>query len=139
METRRPESVYSSEKICIDYTDYLAALCNKRWRFMDAMYGVLPIFGMVTKAPLARQTAPKDRLKVLALQVLSTQVSDETNIVRLIALARRQGLDAFDIQLPYPLTHEQLSVIGEEFHDSLSLTQRDDRLSVRLDLPAVPH
>ncbi|MCL2896779.1 hypothetical protein [Brenneria tiliae] len=133
MEKCHSESVCSSEKICIDYADYLAALCNKRWRFIDAMYGVLPIFGMVTKTTLSRRiAAPKERLKTLAMQVLSTQVSDETNIVRLIALARRLGLRALDIQLPYSLTNEQLSVIGEESSAPLALTQRDERLSVSL-------
>ncbi|KFX22063.1 hypothetical protein N6P31_03295 [Pectobacterium betavasculorum] len=134
-----PESTSSSEPLCLDYTDYLAALCNKRWRFVDAMYGVMPIFGMVTKMAAARQSAPKERLKVLALQVLSTQVSDETNIIRLITLARQQGLTAFDIQLPYALTSEQLNAIGNECDEVLDLTLRDERLSVRFKMPAVQH
>lgn len=136
---KSPESTSSSEPLCLDYTDYLAALCKKRWRFVDAMYGVMPIFGMVTKMTPARQSAPKERLKGLALQVLSTQVSDETNIIRLITLARQQGLTAFDIQLPYSLTNEQLSAISSECDDALDLTLRDERLSVRFKMPAVQH
>lgn len=136
---KSPEFTSSGEQLCLDYTDYLAALCNKRWRFMDAMYGVMPIFGMVTKMTSSRQSAPKERLKVLALQVLSTQVSDETNLIRLITLARQQGLTSFDIQLPYSLTSEQLSVISNECGESLDLMQRDERLSVRFTQPAVQH
>ncbi|MEQ9968540.1 hypothetical protein ABRP72_05055 [Pectobacterium carotovorum] len=136
---KSPESTSSSEPLCLDYTDYLAALCNKRWRFVDAMYGVMPIFGMVTKMAPTRQSAPKERLKGLALQVLSTQVSDETNIIRLITLARQQGLTAFDIQLPYALTNEQLNAISRECDDALDLTLRDERLSVRFKMPAVQH
>ncbi|MCV9877564.1 hypothetical protein [Brenneria izbisi] len=136
MKKDDPESVGSSEKICIDYTDCLAALCNKRWRFMDAMYGVLPIFGMVTKRSLSQPVATKERLKMLALQVLSTQVSDETNIVRLITLAQQQGLTALDIQLPYPLTNEQLVTIGEECSDTMALSQQNERLSIHLKSPA---
>ncbi|WP_113626071.1 hypothetical protein [Pectobacterium peruviense] len=136
---KSPESTSSSEPLCLDYTDYLAALCKKRWRFVDAMYGVMPIFGMVTKMASARQSTPKDRLKVLALQVLSTQVSDETNIIRLITLARQQGLSAFDIQLPYSLTNEQLNAISNECDEALDLTLRDERLSVRFKMPAVQH
>lgn len=139
MKKDYPESVGSSEKICIDYADYLAALCNKRWRFMDAMYGVLPIFGMVTKGPRARHVVVKERLKILALQVLSTQVSDETNIVRLITLAQQQGLTTFDIQLPYSLTNEQLLTIGQECSDTLALTQQNERLSIRIEAPVLPH
>lgn len=127
------EPAYFNERICIDYTDYLAALCKKHWRFIDAIYGVWPFFGMVTKTPLSRQKVSfKDRLKMLAMQVLSTQVSDEINIARLIELARQQGLQTFDIQLPYPLTNEQLGVIDDECHDSLALTQQDECLSVRI-------
>ncbi|MEI7087997.1 hypothetical protein WCU61_18200, partial [Pectobacterium versatile] len=85
----------------------------------------------VTKMAPSRQSAPKEWLKGLALQVLSTQVSDETNIIRLITLARQQGLAAFDIQLPYSLTNEQLNAISNECDDSLDLTLRDERLSVR--------
>ncbi|KML67096.1 hypothetical protein [Pectobacterium peruviense] len=136
---KSPESTSSSEPLCLDYTDYLAALCKKRWRFVDAMYGVMPIFGMVIKMASARQSTPKDRLKVLALQVLSTQVSDETNIIRLITLARQQGLSAFDIQLPYSLTNEQLNAISNECDETLDLTLRDERLSVRFKMPAVQH
>lgn len=132
-----PESTSSGEPLCLDYMDYLAALCKKRWRFMDALYGVMPIFGMVTKTVLSRQSAPKERLKVLALQVLSTQVSDETNIIRLITLARQQGLNVFDIQLPYSLTNEQLDAISRECEASLDLTLRGERLSVRFNRPAV--
>ncbi|CPR19945.1 hypothetical protein [Brenneria goodwinii] len=133
MAKYHPEPAYFSEKICIDYTDYLAALCKKRWHFIDAIYGVWPIFGMVIKIPLSWQkVSGKERLKMLALQVLSTQVSDETNIIRLIELARQQGLRAFDILLPYSLTNEQLGVIDEECHDALALTQQDERLSVQI-------
>ncbi|WP_225084836.1 hypothetical protein [Pectobacterium colocasium] len=134
---KSPESTSYGEQLCLDYTDYLAALCKKRWRFVDAMYGVMPIFGMVTKT--ARQSAPKERLKGLALQVLSTQVSDETNIIRLITLARQQGLNVFDIQLPYSLTNEQLSAISRECDAALDLTLRGERLSVRFNMPAVQH
>lgn len=127
------EPAYINERICIDYTDYLAALCKKHWRFVDAIYGVLPFFGMVTKTPLSPQkVAFKDRLKMLAMQVLSTQVSDEINIARLIELARQQGLKKFDIQLPYALTNEQLGVIDAECHDSLVLTQHNEYLSIRI-------
>ncbi|WP_409308688.1 hypothetical protein [Pectobacterium sp. B1J-3] len=139
MEKDCPISTGSSEKVCIDYTDCLAALCHKRWRFVDAMYGVLPIFGMVTKRSLSRQVAEKDRLKTLALQVLSTQVSDETNIVRLVTLAQQQGLTAFDIQLPYPLTQEQLLSIGHECSEAVVLTQQNERLSIRIETIALPH
>lgn len=91
------------EAFCFDYTDYLSASCKKRWSFIDAIYGVIPIFGMVTRKTAASSQTDQEKLKALALQVLSTQVNDETNIIRLITLAGQQGLTRFDIQLPYAL------------------------------------
>ncbi|MEH0876127.1 hypothetical protein OI450_08840 [Pectobacterium cacticida] len=132
-----PGSTHVEERLCLDYTDYLAALCEKRWRFVDAMYGVMPIFGMVIKMAPSRQRAPKERFKMLALQVLSTQVSDETNIIRLITLAHQQGLTAFDIQLPYSLTDKQLDTISSECDVAVGLTLQGERLSVRVNVPAV--
>ena len=127
------------ERLCFDYTHYLSASCKKRWSFLDAIYGVMPIFGIVIKTPSAGGQTHQEQLKALALQVLSTQVNDETNIIRLIGLARQQGIDQFDIQLPYALESHQLSAIEHEFGTPLGLIQREDRLSVSFAPPAKPH
>ncbi|ACS85551.1 hypothetical protein [Musicola paradisiaca] len=125
--------VGSSEKMCVDYTAWLGALCRKHWRFIDAMYGVLPIFGMVTKSPPGDGVAAREALRELALQVMSTQASDETNLSRLIALAQQQGMQELDIQLPYTLSGEQLDAIDASCrHYALALTLRAECLSVRL-------
>lgn len=107
-------SIAHSEKICFDYMDFLSALCKKHWRFVDAIYGVMPIFGIVLKSRVTTSQMRNEQLKELARQVASTQVHDETNIVRLIELAAQQGLVVFDIQLPYTLKAEQLAVIQKE-------------------------
>ncbi|AUH00570.1 hypothetical protein CWC46_12565 [Prodigiosinella confusarubida] len=126
----------SSERICIDYTAYLGALCNKRWRFIDAIYGVMPIFGIVTKMPEREPATENEKLETLALQVLSTQVSDETNIARLITLAQQQGLTDIDIRLPYALSMEQLQAIGQECDNCLlALTQYEEYLSIHITVP----
>lgn len=123
------------ETFCFDYTDYLSASCKKRWSFIDAIYGVIPIFGMVTRKATASSQTDQEKLKALALQVLSTQVNDETNIIRLITLAGQQGLTRFDIQLPYALEGEQLAQIRQEVGPPLQLTQQDERLLIRLSIP----
>ena len=87
MNNNHLASIARSEKICFDYMDFLSASCRKHWRFVDAIYGVMPIFGMVLKSRVTTSQTRKEQLKELALQVVSTQVSDETNIVRLIDLA----------------------------------------------------
>ncbi len=120
------------EGLCFDYTQFLSASCKKRWSFIDAIYGVIPIFGIVTKTPSVQSQTRQERLKALALQVLSTQVNDETNIIRLIALAEQQGILRFDIRLPYALETDQLSAIQHEFGEHLYLRQQDECLSIRL-------
>lgn len=122
------------ERLCFDYTNYLSASCKKRWGFIDAIYGVMPIFGIVTKTPQEHAQTRQEQLKALALQVLSTQVNDETNIIRLIALAQQQGLRQFDILLPYALDSAQLGVIRQEFGEQLVLVQQEDCLAVVLAL-----
>ncbi len=119
-----------SEKVCFDYTEFLAASCKKRWSFLDAIYGVMPIFGMVVKTQAELENTPQERLTALALQVLSTQLSDETNIIRLIKLAEQQGITALDIQLPYPLETAQLGEIKQRFPLSMGLSQKGECLSV---------
>ena len=126
-----------SERICFNYTDFLAASCKKRWSFVDAIYGVMPIFGMVTRNPVDSQRPPSERLKELALQIISTQVSDEINIARLITLAEQQHIVQFDILLPYPLSSDQLTAIHQEYRKPLSLSQQEERLTIQF--PAAPH
>jgi len=129
----------NQERLCFDYMHYLSASCKKRWSFLDAIYGVMPFFGIVTKTPASDSQTHQEQLNALAIQVLSTQVNDETNIIRLIGLARQQGIDQFDIQLPYALESHQLSAIEHEFGTPLGLIQREDRLSVSFAPPAKPH
>lgn len=127
----------NTASVCINYIDFLSASCKKRWSFVDAIYGVIPFFGIVTrKNAVASRTAP-DRLKDLALQIISTQVSDETNIVRLITLAQQQQISRVEILLPYPLGEAQLNTIRKEFARPLDIKQGDDRLYIIV--PPVSH
>ncbi|BBI91802.1 hypothetical protein SSYM_0656 [Serratia symbiotica str. Tucson] len=125
-------SIAHSEKICFDYMDFLSASCKKHWRFVDAIYGVMPIFGPVLKSRVTTSQTRNEQLKELALQVVSTQVRDETNIVRLIELAAQLGLVVFDIQLPYTLKAEQLAVIQKECAQDTVITLKGERMSITI-------
>ena len=111
--------------ICFNYSDYLSSSCKKQWSFVDAIYGVLPVFGIVTRKTLRNdpQVTDAELFKEMALQIISTQVSDEINIARLIALAEQQKIVSFDIQLPYPLSDGQLAGIYVEYRKPLLLRQ----------------
>lgn len=136
MSDKAPVTAGIGGRICFNYIDFLSASCKKRWSFVDAIYGVLPIFGMVTRQSASTPQANNDRLKELALQIISTQVSDEINIARLITLAEQQHISRFDIQLPYPLSAEQLDAIHYEYAKPLNLTQQDDLLCVSIPVQA---
>lgn len=130
MDNNHLALVARSERVCFDYTDFLSASCKKQWRFIDAIYGVMPIFGMVLKSQAADSRPRQEQLKELALQVVSTQVSDEVNIVRLIDLARQQQLAVFDIKLPYPLAVEQLAAIERACGESVVVAQVGERITI---------
>ncbi|MBD8161677.1 hypothetical protein [Erwinia persicina] len=129
-------SAQYSDRICLNYTEFLSASCKKRWSFVDAIYGVIPFFGMITRKPASEPQTSEAPLKDLALQIISTQVSDEINIARLITLAHQQQIDTFDIQLPYPLSENQLTAIRQEYARPVDLEQQDERLSVMIPLTA---
>ncbi len=132
MSERQCRAVTQGKRLCFDYTSYLSASCKKRWGFIDAIYGVLPIFGIVTRSASVTPQISQDQLDALALQVLSTQVNDETNIIRLITLAIQKHIRLFDIRLPYALEGQQLAEIKNEFDAALQLTQSDETLTVYL-------
>lgn len=133
MSDNQLKSALCHDRICFNYSDFLSASCKKRWSFVDAIYGVMPIFGMVTrKSSTQRLQASPEQLKELALQIISTQVSDETNIARLITLAEQQLIEQFDIQLPYALLPEQLDAIYHEYRKPLRLTQQGDLLHIAI-------
>lgn len=132
MNSSHLASVARSEKICFDYMDFLSTSCKKHWRFVDAIYGVMPFFGMVLKSQACTTQTRKEQLKELALQVVSTQVSDETNIVRLIDLAQQQGLAVFDIKLPYALDQRQLTTIQQECVEGVIISQVGEHMTITL-------
>ena len=132
MSDKNMNLVGDHEHTCFNYTHFLAASCKKRWRFWDAIYGVMPVFGMVTRNSGSRQQSPAEYLKGLALQIISTQVSDEINIARLIKLAEQQRIARFDILLPYALSDRQIDAIRCEYHKPVHLFQHDECLSIRL-------
>ncbi len=87
---------------------------------------------MVVKSQTELERTPQAQLTALALQVLSTQLNDETNIIRLIKLAKQRGITVLDIQLPYPLEAAQLRTIKQKFPAEMALSQKDECLSVNL-------
>ncbi|MBK0031085.1 hypothetical protein IBT47_02210 [Erwinia sp. S43] len=137
MSETKLAAVGHNDPVCINYIDFLSASCKKRWSFVDAIYGVIPFFGIITRKTAAAPRAAPECLKDLALQIISTQVSDEINIVRLITLAQQQQIARFEILLPYPLSESQLTTVRQEYARPLELQQQDDRLHIAI--PPLSH
>lgn len=119
-------------QVSFDYCQCLASTCKKKWKFIDAIYGVLPLFGMVLRSRACNSINRNERFNELALQVISTQVSDEVNISRLIILASQQQIKRFDIHLPYPLTAQHLANIQAEYAKPVQLQWQVENLTVTL-------
>lgn len=119
------------EVICLDYTELLASSCKKSWSFADAVYGVMPIFGLVTRSPANLRRPSGELFKELALQIISTQVNDEVNIVRLITLAAQYQVKQLKVLLPYALTEQQLENIQQQYRKPLNLSQQDEHLIIQ--------
>ena len=122
--------IENNNSISFNYSSLLSASCKKKWRFVDAIYGVLPIFGVVTRKSAHNKLETVEYFKELALQIISTQVSDEMNIARLLILAEQQNIKDFTIQLPYSLSDHQIALIYSEYRKSVSLHQENDFLHV---------
>jgi len=127
-----PSTSITQENDCFsfNYSRLLSASCKKKWRFVDAIYGVLPIFGVVTRKSAHNKPATAEYFKELALQIISTQVSDEMNIARLLVLAEQQNIKHFTIQLPYSLSEQQISIIYAEYRKAVNLCQENEFLHV---------
>jgi len=128
--TPSTSTIDSNDAISFNYSSLLSASCKKKWRFVDAIYGVLPIFGVVTRKSALNNLETAEYFKELALQIISTQVSDEMNISRLLVLAEQQNIKHFTIQLPYSLSEHQIALIYAEYRKSVSLHQENDYLHV---------
>ncbi|MGL5603769.1 MAG: hypothetical protein ACRDDP_00665 [Plesiomonas sp.] len=125
------DTVESRTVVTFDYTAFLAESCKKKWSFIDAIYSVIPLFGFVLNCQINKDKKTEDRLRDLALQILSTQISDENNIARLIRLAKQQKITHLRVCLPYALNASQLSSIEKEC-PSAQLQQQDEFLDVNI-------
>ncbi|MCG7498798.1 transporter [Vibrio sp. Of7-15] len=112
---------HESDNVVFDYTAFLSASCKKQWTFSEAMKSFLPVFGVAWNAAVHSDLTPHERLWDKALKVLSTQVSDESNLIRLLRLARSEGIYDLEIQLPYALDDSQLTTIMSKSQTDICL------------------
>lgn len=111
-----------SKVIEFDYSSFLVDSSQQKWTFSQALKSLIPTFGTVWNASVHDATPTKERLRLEALQVLSSHINDESNIIRLIRLARIEGITDLEIKLPYTLDTEQVNYILANTYTSISQT-----------------
>ena len=116
-----------------DYSSFLINSSNQKWTFSQALKSLIPTFGTVWNASVHDSTPTQERLRLEALQVLSSHINDESNIIRLIRLARIEGIRDLKIKLPYTLDDEQILYILDNTHTEIAQKNDDfDLLLVHL-------
>ena len=116
-----------------DYSEFLVDSSKQKWTFSQALKSIIPTFGAVWNASVHDPTPTKERLRQEALQVLSSHINDESNMIRLIRLARIEGITDLHIKLPYTLDEDQVAYILENTHTEISQSNEDvDLLYVHL-------
>ena len=116
-----------------DYSAFLVDSSKQKWTFSQALKSIIPAFGAVWNTSINDPTPTKERLRQEALQVLSSHINDESNMIRLIRLARLEGITDLKIKLPYTLDEEQVAYILENTHTEVSQSNDDfDLLYVHL-------
>ncbi|OCH19059.1 MULTISPECIES: transporter [unclassified Aliivibrio] len=109
-----------SKIIDFDYSAFLVDSSKQKWTFSQALKSMIPTFGTVWNASVHDSTPTKERLRQEALQVLSSHISDESNMIRLIRLARIEGITDLQIKLPYVLDKDQIDSILENTYTDIS-------------------
>ncbi|MEZ8637358.1 transporter [Vibrio cyclitrophicus] len=103
-------------RVEFDYTTFLGASCSKKWTFLEALTTIAPVFSTVWRDSIKELGTPEDRLWQMALKLMSTRKSDESNIVTLLKLAKLEGINELKVVMPYSLEEEQIEYIESRSH-----------------------
>lgn len=109
-----------------DYTTFLGVSSCKKWTFLEIFSSVVPIFGAARDKSAEEALVPEERLWKHAISQLSIQESDEHNLIRLLELARSEGIDKLTLMMPYDLESRQIKSITDEAHVSIYPSGQDE-------------
>lgn len=111
--------------VVFDYTSFLGASSKKKLTFMEILSSIAPVFTTVWKDSVQDLTAPEDRLWQQAINSLSSQSSDEKNLIRLVRLAKLEGIGELTLMMPYELDKNQIAIIAEKTDAKIQHTAQD--------------
>ncbi|GLO60827.1 hypothetical protein MACH09_13350 [Vibrio sp. MACH09] len=111
--------------VVFDYTSFLGASSKKKLTFIEILSSIAPVFTTVWKDSVKDLTAPEDRLWQQASKSLSTRSSDERNLIRLVRLAKLEGIGELTLMMPYELDRNQIELIAEKTNTTIQHTAQD--------------
>lgn len=114
-----------NERIFFDYTAFLSKSCLLRLSLLDVLKTLIPSFDIMARSNKKDILSRSADLEKEALKVLSTNVSDTQNLIRLLRLAKNYNITQLIISLPYSLELPQLSIIEKKMKCTITLTDND--------------
>lgn len=112
--------------VVFDYTSFLGASCKKKWTFLEILTSIAPVFTTVWNDSIKDLSKPEDRLWQQAFNNLSAQTSDEINLIRLVNLAKHEGIGELKLMMPYELDDIQIEVIAEQTNSEILHSAQDE-------------
>ena len=109
--------------IIFDYTSFLSKLCQQRLSLIDALTYLVPSFEVTIKAVEGNPLSCIDKLENKALKLLSSNASDTHNLIRLLYLAKQDGIKQLIVYLPYSLEEQQVTELKNRIKGTIEFVQ----------------
>ena len=109
-----------------DYTTFLGASSSKKWTFFEVFSSIAPIFSVAWNKSVQSVSLPEERLWHHAMNELSTEDSDERNLIRLFAIAKDEGIEELKLMMPYDLDSKQLENISKKAKARIHQSAQDE-------------
>lgn len=101
------------QPVMFDYTKFLGVSSSgRRWQFVDLFHSLAPFIFSVRKLNQSAVLSSEQRLWNSALKQLSSTHSDEKNLIKLIKLAKLEGIRQLEIFLPYAFELNEIEHIS---------------------------
>ncbi|SMY32939.1 hypothetical protein [Photobacterium andalusiense] len=108
--------------VVFDYTNFLSKSCQQRLSFIDALKYLVPSLEVTVKTT-RKHISCAEQLEKKALKVLSSNASDTQNIIRLLYLAKQEGIKQLIVYLPYSLEEYQLDEINNKMNSTIEFVK----------------
>ncbi len=105
--------------IVFDYTNFLGECSDHHWTFVE-------VFGLHWFSDNDKAKDVGQKLWESAMHKMSTQHSDEDNIIELIRLAKKLNIATLKLIMPYELPRDQVQKIEDQSQVRLDSTRPEE-------------